>query len=232
MPNEIRLAVEKKRGISLHPEELDALLHELREKYTVMLDQIEELRLSLTMTLPHELRTPLNAILGFSQYLISLDSHTLPEPEKMLQMHAAIYQNARRLEHLVENYLLYAKLRMTAQDAELNSLSEWQATRSIEPSRLFSEIALHKAEDMQRRPDLHVALAEGNMQASEKSLRKILDELLDNAQLHLDSLGTDMAENVEVVKDNSGETQLTFIESIPDPIKQKLHQSFHKLLPE
>ena len=48
------------------------------------------------------------------------------------------------------------------------------------------------------------------------------DELLDNAQLHLDSLGTDMAENVEVVKDNSGETQLTFIESIPDPIKQKL----------
>ena len=48
------------------------------------------------------------------------------------------------------------------------------------------------------------------------------DELLDNAQIHLDSLGTDMAENVEVIKDNSGETQLTFIESIPDPIKQKL----------
>ena len=47
-------------------------------------------------------------------------------------------------------------------------------------------------------------------------------ELLDNAQVHLDSLGSDMAVNTEVVKDNTGETQLSFFETVPDPVKKKL----------
>lgn len=47
-------------------------------------------------------------------------------------------------------------------------------------------------------------------------------ELLDNAQIHLDSLGSDMAENTEVVKDNTSETQLSFFETVPDPVKKKL----------
>jgi hypothetical protein len=38
----------------------------------------------------------------------------------------------------------------------------------------------------------------------------------------LDSLGGDMAENVEVVKENTSETQLTFFETMPDPVKEKL----------
>ena len=38
----------------------------------------------------------------------------------------------------------------------------------------------------------------------------------------LDSLGGDMAENAEVVKENTGETQLTFFETMPDPVKEKL----------
>ena len=53
-------------------------------------------------------------------------------------------------------------------------------------------------------------------------LAGVPEELLINAQGHLDSLGGDMAENVEVVKENTGETQLTFFETMPDPVKEKL----------
>ena len=48
------------------------------------------------------------------------------------------------------------------------------------------------------------------------------EELLDNARLHLDSLGNDMAENVSVVRENTTETQLSFFETIPDPVRMKL----------
>ena len=54
------------------------------------------------------------------------------------------------------------------------------------------------------------------------SLAGVPEELLNNARGHLDSLGSDMAENVEVVKENTGETQLTFFETMPDPVKEKL----------
>ena len=53
-------------------------------------------------------------------------------------------------------------------------------------------------------------------------LAGVPDELLRSARGHLDSLGGDMAENVEVVKENTGETQLTFFETMPDPVKAKL----------
>ena len=53
-------------------------------------------------------------------------------------------------------------------------------------------------------------------------LAGVPDELLLNAQAHLESLGNDMAGNVEIVKDTTSELQLTFIESVPDPVKQEL----------
>ena len=53
-------------------------------------------------------------------------------------------------------------------------------------------------------------------------LAGVPEELLVNARGHLDSLGGDMADNVEVVKENTGETQLTFFETMPDPVKEKL----------
>jgi len=53
-------------------------------------------------------------------------------------------------------------------------------------------------------------------------LAGVPEELLENARVHLDSLGGDLAENAEVVKENTGETQLMFFETMPDPVKEKL----------
>lgn len=53
-------------------------------------------------------------------------------------------------------------------------------------------------------------------------LAGVPDELLQSARAHLDSLGGDMAENAAVVEENTGETQLTFFETMPDPVKEKL----------
>ncbi len=53
-------------------------------------------------------------------------------------------------------------------------------------------------------------------------LAGVPDELLTNARGHLDSLVGNMEDNVEVVKENTGEAQLTFFETVPDPVKEKL----------
>ncbi|MGX8773616.1 MAG: DNA mismatch repair protein MutS, partial [Bacillota bacterium] len=53
-------------------------------------------------------------------------------------------------------------------------------------------------------------------------LAGVPEELLSNARGHLDSLVGDMEDNVEVVKENTGEAQLTFFETVPDPVKEKL----------
>ena len=53
-------------------------------------------------------------------------------------------------------------------------------------------------------------------------LAGVPDELLDSARGHLSSLGGDMAENAAVVEENTSETQLTFFETMPDPVKEKL----------
>lgn len=53
-------------------------------------------------------------------------------------------------------------------------------------------------------------------------LAGVPNELLDSARIHLDSLGGDMAENAAVVEENTGEAQLTFFETMPDPVKARL----------
>lgn len=53
-------------------------------------------------------------------------------------------------------------------------------------------------------------------------LAGVPNELLDSARIHLNSLGGDMAENAAVVEENTGEAQLTFFETMPDPVKARL----------
>lgn len=80
--------------------------------------KLDNLRSSITLSLPHEMRTPLNGILGFSQLLIneadSLDSQTIRE------MAEGIHKSGKRLFSLIQNFLLYAELEIIATDTETN----------------------------------------------------------------------------------------------------------------
>ncbi len=154
---------------------------ELLEQHAVVVKHIDDLRLNFALYLPHELQTPLNAILGFSHYVMSLDSERLPEADEILSIHTAIYESALRLQRLIENYLLYANLRLMEIDPERSRRDLWQSDDWLTTAAVITPIARSKAEKDQRQEDLRLELVDADVRLSRKSLQKIVDELIDNA---------------------------------------------------
>jgi len=72
-------------------------------------ERLNKLRMNVLKSIPHELRTPLNSILGFS-YLIKTDNDRLTKDE-IKEFAEHINESGNRVLHLIENYLIYIKLR-------------------------------------------------------------------------------------------------------------------------
>lgn len=170
---------------------------ELLEKHTAVSKQMEDLRLNLSRILPHEFRTPLNGILGFSEFLTSFTPDRLPKPDEIFNMQTAIHNNALRLKQIIENYLLYADLRLMEYEPERSRQEMWQAERLFSPKALIASVALVKAEKVQRKEDLRLDLVDTKVRISEKGLQKIVEELVDNA-LKFSEPGTPIQVTTEV----------------------------------
>jgi signal transduction histidine kinase len=143
--------------------------------------QLEELRLNVSLAFPHELRTPLNVILGFSEYLLSQGPERLPEADTILQMQMSIHENALRLQRLVENYLLYVHLKLIEHDVQKQRAEMWESRERLDSRSFIASVAAHKAQHLGRHQDLQLHLADAELSTSSKSLHKIVEELLDNA---------------------------------------------------
>src|SRR6266705_1859205 len=72
--------------------------------------KLADLRDNISMMLPHELRTPLNGILAYGE-ILTADAATL-QPAEIADMRQMIYQNGRRLERLIENFLIFAQIKL------------------------------------------------------------------------------------------------------------------------
>jgi signal transduction histidine kinase len=139
--------------------------------------KLADLRDNISLMLPHELRTPLNGILAYGE-ILGADAATLSAQE-VTEMGQGIYQSGKRLERLIENFLIYAQIELLSGDPQkVNTLRQKQ-TRS--PARLIEEHARAQASLANRTSDLVLELAEQPMPISEDSLAKIVDELLQNA---------------------------------------------------
>jgi two-component system, sensor histidine kinase and response regulator len=139
--------------------------------------KLADLRENISMMLPHELRTPLNGILAYGEILTS-DAATLP-PEEIAEMGQVIYQSGKRLEHLVENFLIFAQLELMGSDPQkLNSLLRKQ-TRS--PGTLVEKQARDQAHLAGRSEDLDLDVSDVAVPMSEEYLGKIVGELVQNA---------------------------------------------------
>ena len=140
-------------------------------------EKLAKLRSSITLAMPHELRTPLNGILGFSEMLmLEPESMTVDEIKDMA---TDINTSAKRLDSLIQNFLLYAELEVIANDPERlkalrNSSTDFSAT-------VITEVAKQKANQAGREADLSLELTDTPVQISETDLRKIVEELIDNA---------------------------------------------------
>ncbi|XWK86727.1 MAG: response regulator [Phormidium sp.] len=159
---------------------LNAIDTRLKKQATINQQQsqkLEELRSSITFSLPHELRTPLNGILGFSELLLT-ELDTL-EPEEIKEMLEQIQTSGKRLYRLIQNFLFYAELEVIATNSErIKALRNYQ-TDHIDS--VISHQATQQAQQAQRQADLHLKLEDAQLNISPNRLQKVVEELVDNA---------------------------------------------------
>ena len=139
--------------------------------------QLEDLRASMSLTVPHEMRTPLNGILGYSD-LMRKQFDDL-EPLEVGRMAERIYKNAKRLERLVENYLLYAQTEY--QQTDLHKKPGLLDAEILHADKTVEQIGSEKAHDFGRSADLELSLNPGRVSIYPKYFAKIIEELVDNA---------------------------------------------------
>ena len=138
---------------------------------------LEELRLSLSLSLPHELRTPLTVILGFSSFLTN--QHQLPESRQIFEYGTAIYRNGLRLHRLVENALLYANLKLIKYTSHEALLTQREQPCNIKS--ILKNAAQERAKETNRAEDLRLVISDAFVKSSPTNFEKIVTELIDNA---------------------------------------------------
>jgi two-component system, sensor histidine kinase and response regulator len=162
-------------------EALYAAVEARLKKATVIREEAErklaDLRENISMMLPHELRTPLNGILAYGEILAS-DSETL-QPSEIAEMGQVIYQSGKRLENLVENFLIYAQLEMLGTDPQ--KLHSLRGKQTDSAKGVIEQHGRQQAKEFNRQKDLRFDLVELPMPISEDYLGKIVAELVQNA---------------------------------------------------
>jgi signal transduction histidine kinase len=139
--------------------------------------KLADLRDNISMMLPHELRTPLNGILAYGE-ILTADAATL-QPHEIAEMGQVIYESGRRLERLIENFLILAQLQLLEADPQkVNALRRKQIAS---PVRLIEKHARKQAEEASRTGDLQLQLSDTPVPMSEEYLGKVVDELIQNA---------------------------------------------------
>ena len=139
--------------------------------------KLADLRDNISLMLPHELRTPLNGILAYGEILAS-DAANLP-PKEVAEMGQVIQDSGRRLEHLIENFLIYAQLEILGTDQQkINTLRSKQTAAA---GALVERVSREQAEQAHRSPDLDLQVGATGVPMSEEYLAKIVSELVQNA---------------------------------------------------
>jgi len=139
--------------------------------------KLSQLRDSISLALPHELMTPLNGIIGFSSILIS-DHESLSHADISEFAHH-IHESAQRLQRVIENFLLYSQIELTAADP-----AKLAALRQADPVTVkdfIESVTQRRAANFSRVPDLQLDLAESCIQIPYPKLDKIIGEIVDNA---------------------------------------------------
>ncbi len=139
--------------------------------------KLSDLRDNISMMLPHELRTPLNGILAYGE-ILATDSANLP-PSEVAEMGQVICDSGKRLERLIENFLIYAQIELLGTDPQKMTALRYKQTQST--ARLVEHHARAQASAAKRPADLNLELADTPAPISEEYLAKIVDEVVQNA---------------------------------------------------
>ena len=139
--------------------------------------KLAHLRDNISLMLPHELRTPLNGILAYGE-ILSGEAATL-QPGEIAEMGQVIHESGKRLERLIENFLIYAQLELIAADPQKIAVLRKKETGAA--AKLIAERAHAQANLAKRPADLELELIDGPASISEEYLARIVDEIVHNA---------------------------------------------------
>src|SRR5712675_1482658 len=82
--------------------------------------KLADLRDNISLMLPHELRTPLNGILAYGE-ILTTDAASL-QPGEIAEMGQVIAESGKRLERLIENFLIYSQIELMGTDPQRASV--------------------------------------------------------------------------------------------------------------
>lgn len=139
--------------------------------------KLADLRDNISMMLPHELRTPLNGILAYGE-ILSTDSASLP-PAEIAEMGQIIHESGKRLERLIENFLIYSQIELMGTDPQRAGALKKKQTPF--PRKIIEARAAYQAQAAGRAADLAMDLVDKPVAISEEYLTKVADELIHNA---------------------------------------------------
>src|SRR5438034_3072574 len=126
--------------------------------------KLSDLRDNISMMLPHELRTPLNGILAFGE-ILAAEAATLP-PNEVAEMGQVIHDSGKRLERLIENFLIYAQIELLGTDPQ--KVAALRRKQTEFPARLIEKHAREQARLARRAEDLALELADKPVPMSEE----------------------------------------------------------------
>jgi signal transduction histidine kinase len=134
--------------------------------------RLNELRNTIIRHLPHELLTPLNGMMVYGEllkdYPETMTLADLPEIGKN------IYNSALRLNHLIQNYLIYSQL-------ELRSPIIRQENPLKDVKQKCDQVAIEVASRYERLNNLLLETTDGPLYMGETEFIKIVEEMTDNA---------------------------------------------------
>src|SRR5437016_7029773 len=155
---------------------VDARLKKAHVLRTEAEKKLSDLRDNISLMLPHELRTPLNGILAYGE-ILSAEAATLP-PEEVAEMGQVIHESGKRLERLIENFLIYAQIELLGTDPQ--KLSALGNKRTSAAAELIERHARAQSRAANRDQDLILDLQDQPVPISEDYLAKIVDEVVQN----------------------------------------------------
>src|SRR5258708_2589798 len=131
--------------------------------------KLSDLRDNISFMLPHELRTPLNGILAYGE-ILAADAANLPASE-VAEMGQVICDSGKRLERLIENFLIYAQIELLGTDPQ--KLLALRKKQTVAPAKLIEKHAREQAQAAHRPQDIEFEIAEVPVPISEDYLAKI-----------------------------------------------------------
>lgn len=158
------------------PEDLINSIETRLEKFAILRKRMDDLKESISLSLPHELQTPLVAIMGYAEVLA--DKFSDGSDNEALEFSEAILQAGLRLNRLIKNFIFYEKLEMLS--IEKNKIDRKKKSTMI--THPFLNVISHKvAERYNRQNDLSLNVEQVRAFLPDDYFSVMFEELLDNA---------------------------------------------------